>query len=147
MQYRAKYFKIGELVAPVLLKSVPESTLWLLFDERLLRCADLIREKYGPCTVNGSGLVDCGLRDWTSKTGAKYSAHKFGRALDIHILAIERMCGKDKTAKASEYDRVRRELMADIRFNCLNFEKTVSGAPITWLHCDTFNRPNRLFAA
>lgn len=145
--YKCKYFKISELVAPAVAKVVPENTLWAMFDDRLLRCADLIREKYGPCTVNGGGLTDCGLRDWTSKTGAKYSAHKFARALDIHILAIERTCAGNKTAKAAEYDRVRRELMADMRFNALNFEKTVSGAPCTWLHCDTYNRANRLFAA
>lgn len=144
--YKCQYFKLSELVNPAVLKSVPENTLWLIFDDRLLRCADLIREKYGPCSVNGSGLVDCGLRDWKSTTGAKYSAHKFGRALDIHILAIERTA-KTKTEKAAQYDRVRRELMADMRFNALNFEKTSGGAPITWLHCDTYNRPNRLFNA
>lgn len=144
--YKCSYFKLSELVNPALLKTVPESTLWSMFDDRLLRCADLIREKYGPCTINGGGLTDCGLRDWKSTTGAKYSAHKFARALDIHILAIERTA-KTKTEKAAQYDRVRRELMADMRFNCLNFEKTASGAPITWLHCDTYNRPNRLFNA
>lgn len=144
--YKCQYFKLSELVNPALLKTVPENTLWSMFDDRLLRCADLIREKYGPCTINGGGLTGCGLRDWKSTTGAKYSAHKFGRALDIHILAIERTA-KTKTEKAAQYDRVRRELMADMRFNALNFEKTSGGAPITWLHCDTYNRPNRLFNA
>ena len=87
--YKCKYFKISELVAPALVKALPENTLWALFDERLLRMADAIREKYGPCTVNGGGLTDCGLRDPQSATGAKYSMHKIGRALDMHIRSIE----------------------------------------------------------
>lgn len=140
MQYIPKYFQIKELVNPEILKKVPESTLWMLFDDRLLRCADLIREKYGACTVNASGLVDCGLRDWTSSTGAKYSAHKFGRALDLHIRSIELQFAGDKAGKIKAYNKVREELMHDYHFDCLNFEDNIS-----WLHVDTYNRPNRLF--
>lgn len=47
MQYKCKYFKIKELVCPEVLKTVPESTLWMMFDDRLLMCADIIREKCG----------------------------------------------------------------------------------------------------
>ena len=138
--YRPKYFVIKELVAPAILKTIPESILWQLFDDRLLQCADLIREKYGSCTVNASGLTDCGLRDWTSKTGAKYSAHKFGRALDIHIKSIELKHVGNKIEKTKAYDKIRQELLKDKRFDCLNFECGVS-----WLHCDTYNRQNRIF--
>lgn len=140
MQYIPKYFQIKELVNPEILKKVPESTLWMMFDDRLLRCADLIREKYGVCTVNASGLVDCGLRDWTSPTGAKYSAHKFGRGLDLHIRSIELQFAGDKAGKIKAYNKVRDELMHDYHFDCLNFEDGIS-----WLHVDTYNRPNRLF--
>ena len=90
-QYRCKYFKIEELVHPNLLKTIPEDILWSIFDDRLLRVADRYRENYGPIFINGRGLVDCGLREIDSKTGAKYSAHKFGRALDLHIISIENL--------------------------------------------------------
>lgn len=128
--YKPKYFVIKELVNPSILKKVPESILWQMFDDRLLKCADLIREKYGSCTVNASGLTDCGLRDWTSKTGAKYSAHKFGRALDIHIKTIELKYVGNKAEKTKAYEKIREELLKDKRFDCLNFERDVS-----WLHC------------
>lgn len=138
--YKTKYFQLKELVHPALLKSISETVLWQMFDDRLLKCADLIREKYGACTVNASGLVDCGLRDWTSKTGAKHSAHKFGRALDIHIRDIELKHAGDKAGKAKAYNAVRQELLKDSRFDCLSFENNIS-----WLHVDSYNRSNRLY--
>lgn len=147
MQYRCKHFVIKELVNPTLLKQIGEDVAWAIFDERLLRYADAIREKYGPCTVNASGLVDCGLRDPQSKTGAKYSAHKMGRALDLHIRSIELEFAGNRAAKGKAYNKIREQLMLDSRFDCLNFESTVGGAPCSWLHIDTFNRKNRLFAA
>ena len=49
-QYKCKYFKISELVNPTLLKQIGEETAWKLFDDRLLRMADKIREKYGACS-------------------------------------------------------------------------------------------------
>lgn len=138
--YKCKHFVIKELVAPELLRTIPEKTLWTLFDERLLKCADLIREVYGPCTVNASGLTDCGLRDPQSKTGAKYSMHKIGRALDLHIRSIELQYAGNKSAKLAQYNRVREQLLADDRFKVLNFEDN-----ITWLHIDTGNREKRTF--
>lgn len=144
MQYKPKHFSIKELVAPSLLKAVPEWKLWLIFDPELLKCADLIRQKYGKCTVNADGLTDCGLRDFNSDTGTSVSAHKFGRGLDLHISTIESKAAKIKNAtdrkkwKTAEYEKVRKELMEDSRFDSLNFEVNIS-----WLHIDTFNRPNR----
>lgn len=144
--YKCKYFKITELVNPTLLKQIGENIAWTIFDETLLRAADAIREKYGPMTVNTPDLTDCGLRDPQSKTGAKYSMHKIGRALDGHIVAIERAAAKiteagaRKKYKITEYNRVRGELMADPMFVELNFENNIN-----WLHFDTGNRANRLF--
>ena len=137
--YMPKYFKITELVNPILLNKIGTETAWKLFDEQLLKAADQLRIKYGVIFVNKGELKDCGLRDWTSPTGAKYSAHKFGRAFDAHIMAIEKL-GLSKVEKTKMYNKIRRELMLDPRFNCLNFEDNIS-----WLHFDTFNRPKRLF--
>jgi hypothetical protein len=56
-------------------------------DERILRGADWLRELFGPCTINGKfggkGFTESGLRDPFTKTGAPFSQHKFGRALDL----------------------------------------------------------------
>ena len=144
--YKCKYFKITELVNPALLKQVGENVAWTIFDENLLRAADAMREKYGPITINTPDLTDCGLRDPQSKTGAKYSMHKIGRALDGHIITIERAAAKitdatkRKQYKIREYNRVRNELMADPTFAKLNFENNIN-----WLHFDNGNRASRLF--
>ena len=138
--YKCKYFVIKELVNPTLLKQLGEETAWKLFDDRILKMADAIREKYGACTINASGLTDCGLRDPQSSTGAKYSMHKIGRALDLHIRTIELEFAGNKTGKIKAYNKIREQLMLDHRFDCLSFEHNIS-----WLHIDTGNRSNRLF--
>lgn len=143
--YKCKYFKIRELVHPSFI-GVNETILWGLMDVRVLKYADQIREKYGPCTVNANGLTDCGLRKTDSTTGARFSAHKFGRALDLHIRDIEVAASKisDATArknyKIREYNRVRETLMTNPAFDGLNFEHGIS-----WLHIDVANREKRLF--
>lgn len=139
MQYKPVYFKITELVNPKLLAEIGEETAWKLFDDRLLKAADEIRKKYGPCTVNTGTLTDCGLRDINSTTGAKFSAHKLGRALDLHIVSIEKKY-TNKEEKIQAYNKIREQMMIDPKFDCLNFEHGVS-----WLHVDTLSRNNRLF--
>lgn len=155
VQYKAKYFKIRELVHPDLLKQLPESTLWLIFDERLLRGADIIREIYGACTINTSNLDSCGFVPFDSGRDAKFSPHKFARGLDLHIVSIEKEAAKiadpvkRKKFKAQEYNKVRERLLLDQRITFLNFEYKSASCPdgCTWLHIDTYNRPNRLFNA
>lgn len=152
--YKCKYFKIRELVQPTFL-SINENILWRLFDERLLRMLDKIREKYGACTVNANGLTDCGLRRLDSGTGACFSAHKFGRACDVHIRSIELKATeiKDATArkklKSKEYNKVRENLLMNPEFDCLSFEQNSKECPegITWLHIEVTNREKRLFNA
>lgn len=140
--YKCKHFLIKELVHPDMLKT-PENILWLLFDDRVLRAADMIREWYGPCTVNTSALKNCGLRSF-SASGAEFSQHKFGRALDLHILAIEKSAKlvKDdeqrKKYKVEQYNAVRQDLIK--KLEGVNFENNIG-----WLHIDVGNRANRLF--
>lgn len=143
--YKCKHFALKELVHPSFLSTNPD-ILWKIFDDRLLKLADKIREKYGPCTVNSNGLTDCGLRKIDSSTGASFSAHKFGRGLDLHIRTIELEASKiynqtkRKEFKIKEYNKVRENLMLNHEFDILNFEHGIS-----WLHIDTFNRDKRLF--
>jgi hypothetical protein len=137
--YQCKYFKIKELVNPAYLSQASESVLWGLFDDRLLKAADGIREQQGSVLINGGGLVDCGLRLNDSKTGAKFSAHKYGRALDLHITSIENQ-KLAKEEKVEQYNVLRNMLLLNPRFDILNFE-----TDIYWLHIDTFNRDRRTF--
>lgn len=148
-QYRCRFFTIKELVNPALLARIGEETAWRIFDPRLLKLADDIRRKYGPCTVNANGLVDCGLRDPLSATGAKYSMHKIGRALDLHIRSIELEFAGNRVGKAKAYNRVREELLILPQFDALSFESNSKEYPggIHWLHCDTGNRDKRLYTA
>lgn len=139
-QYRCKYFVIKELVNPTLLKKIGEELAWQLFDDRLLKGADMIREKYGACTINTTDLKDCGMRDINSSTGAKYSMHKLCRGLDLHIRTIELKYAGKKAEKTKAYNKVREELMLNPKFDFLSFENNIS-----WLHIDTGNRKKRLF--
>ena len=49
--YKCKFFSIRELVHPSFL-GTSEDILWRLFDDRLLKYADKIREKYGYSSIN-----------------------------------------------------------------------------------------------
>lgn len=144
--YKTKHFTITELTHPAMCAALPEATLWKIFDERLLRMADAIRDKYGACTVNTAALDSCGLVPFDSGRDAKYSPHKFGRGLDLHILSIEQAAAKitdaaaRKKFKIKEYNKVRESLMLNHAFDVLSFENNIG-----WLHIDTYNRDNRLF--
>jgi hypothetical protein len=139
--YRCKHYKIKELVNPEFLKKFSEDLLWTFFDDRLLKAADGIRDKFGSCFVNTAdgALKDCGARLQSSVTGSQWSPHKLFRALDIHIASIENK-KPSKEAKIIEYNKIRSDLAANDKFDFLNFE-----ANIAWLHIDTYNRGNRCF--
>lgn len=56
----------------------------------LIKIAQCIRSYTGlSCEINnwanGGAYEESGLRDFTTSTGASYSAHKFGAAIDIKI--------------------------------------------------------------
>jgi len=61
-----------------------------LMDSKIILVAQWIRENIGlPVTINnyatGGQYKESGLRDINSKTGAKKSAHKEGKAIDIKV--------------------------------------------------------------
>ncbi|MDR0517786.1 MAG: hypothetical protein LBH25_12150 [Fibromonadaceae bacterium] len=69
------------------------------FDETLLRAYEKLRELFPGIYVNFAGERkhgDCGLRDPDSGTGVQNSAHKEGKALDLHhetrLLEIREFC-------------------------------------------------------
>ena len=96
--YRPKYFKLHELVGPELFNEYGQSNpeyLWRLLDECVLEALDIIKEYYkmASVTVNNYGFggkrKESFLRDPFTKTGAKLSAHKFGRAADFLVEGVD----------------------------------------------------------
>ena len=90
--YIPKYFVIQELVPPAIYEAYGDKA-WQFLDERLLVTLDALRTALGPMIINTwhsekmtkayGSRTESGLRSFDTRTGAKYSQHKFGRAADI----------------------------------------------------------------
>ncbi len=95
MYYRPKYFDVEELVDPDTFKQYDkEFILKFFFDSRILYQIDLIREWFNkPVIINNwnfNGKFKYrGFRPFNCKEGSKYSAHKFGRAVDFDVVGLE----------------------------------------------------------
>jgi len=127
--YIPKYLQLYELIPYSLYQDEPHHKLWGLFDDRVLITADALREKYGPITVNnwytGGHNQYCGYRPLNCGVGAKWSQHKFGRALDCHFRPDVDIDGMRKyiIASKSKNDPVSRYI------TCLEMN-------VSWLHFD-----------
>ena len=84
--YVPRFFDLKELV-PQPWYFRHGQRLWNVFDERLLRTLDLLRERWGGMIVNNwhaGGTFQCrGWRPHDSGVGALLSQHRFGRACDV----------------------------------------------------------------
>ena len=148
--YKCKYFTLKELLPPSIYndKTISDDAKWGLFDERILIAADLLREKFGVCTINSGSLDSCGFREMNDNAGAKYSQHKFGRALDLHF----------KNAKADDVRQWIRQYKNTlichvpiplteqqiVNMGCyyyLNLDKIITAIEtnISWVHIDCRN--------
>ena len=91
MDYIPKHFQPFEVVPREVHKAFETSNqiykIWWLFDPRILKAADRIRDRYGRMTCNdwfwGGNNHYRGWRPPGCNVGAKYSQHRFGRALDL----------------------------------------------------------------
>jgi hypothetical protein len=82
-----KNFSAQELVDKIVITSRGISAIQLI-DIRIVNVAQWLRDYLGEEIVinnwnTGGPYHESGLRDPFSKTGAKWSQHKFGRALDL----------------------------------------------------------------
>lgn len=149
-QYICKYFKLNELAHSQHIKLYGDKC-WLFFPERMLKFIDWLREEKGPIVINSTkyGFIESGSRLMDTKTGASMSAHKLFRAFDCHILEIDNKYSilNEKEKKAQEYRKVIDYIVSLPEWNFINFEITSNNQPITWLHCDDYNRNNRLISA
>ena len=80
MFYKPKYFKQQQLVPPQYV-----DMCWKIMDDRILRSADCLREKFGAIWINNysKDFKYSGYRPMDCEVGKQYSQHKFGRALDL----------------------------------------------------------------
>lgn len=122
-----KNYIIQELVTPEIFASRGQRA-WELIDARAAQMLQALRDRFGPCTVNnwhnGGSYKESGLRDPSTKIGATYSQHKYGRAFDC----------KFRSATPHEvFDEVRRN---HGKFQFITTLEDVTYSP-TWLHFDT----------
>lgn len=120
--YSPKYFKWHELMP-----SKEYEPYWLiLMDERILRTLDAIRTHYNrPVTVNnwhsGGSFRNRGFRPMIGTVGAKYSQHRFGRAVDFDVHGISA-------------EQVRNDIRSGLFPDVTCIEKDVN-----WVHIDVRN--------
>ena len=141
--YECKYFKIQELVSPIVYK-VWQHKAWMFFDEDVLKELDYIRETFGaPIIINnwasGGTLEQCGLRSnkdkiVMNKKTLYLSAHTMGKGFDLHNgygnhrKLYDHIYKLIKTGKLKKFKRLE------------NFDNT-----ITWVHCDCFQTDSIIF--
>ena len=129
-QYTPKHFRIEELVDRVVFQKYCNRA-WQFLDSRILYSIDQIRNKLcKPITINdwlwGGTRVNSGLRSPETTTGAMYSQHKFGRAVDFIV--------KDMSAI-----EVRRWLVDNKGKSFLKYITAIERNTPTWTHIDCRN--------
>ena len=135
--YQPRHFKTQELVTPYAFDKLGDGAL-ILLDDRILRALDAVRDIFDvPITVNnwhiGGGFDQRGWRD-DSDTGAKFSQHRFGRAIDFDVQGLDADYVRQVIATAWQSDR-------DIQ------QITRMEVGITWCHvdCAPIDRGNGIF--
>lgn len=124
--YKPKNFAIHELVPPALLSRVGEDVCWQMFDERLLKNLQWLRDRFGPTYVNIRGRFSYRGFDDGSYRSTGTSQHNHGRAIDCHF--------RDYTI-AQVHDILKKEYTKMPEPN-IWIEGTHNGKPIGWLHMD-----------
>jgi len=111
--YIPKYFSEKECFPPAITPN------WGLMDDRILKSADKLREKFGPLLCNMRMLTQCGFRTKGSIT----SQHRFGRAMDLH------------SSNHSYYNMRKYILTNPDKFPYITFLEV----DVNWLHIDCRN--------
>ena len=126
----ADNFDLREFVDPETWQQLGEKSRWLI-DDRIINCAAALRAITGkPVTINnwhtGGHYHESGLRSPLTTTGAKFSQHKFGRAVDCKVEGM--------TAE---------EVRQLIKQHWLHFKSvgltTIEKDTPTWVHLDCRN--------
>lgn len=134
--YKCKYFKIQELVSPVVYNKWGDMA-WMFFNPEVLKDLDTIRETYGsPIVINnwsvGGNLRQCGLRSnmdemVKAKKTLYLSAHCLACGFDLHAIN-----GNNKSLWQHCYN-----LILNKKLKMFKRLENLKDTP-TWTHCDAF---------
>lgn len=135
--YKCEHFKAQELVDKALYEK-RGNKVFQLFDDRLLKLIDELRELFGvPMTVNswlwGGNRTQSGLRTSGSKYYSPTSQHSLGRAVDFLV-------------KGMSADEARRKIEAWHNRNANGIATIAPSitmeADVSWVHLDIRNNPD-----
>ena len=93
MRYQiTENFNLDEFIHPDYMRKFGKNALWFI-DHRIVTIAQELRTDLGvPITINnyetGGQYKSSGLRVQSAKIGAKYSQHKYGRAIDCKFKGV-----------------------------------------------------------
>ena len=123
----SRNFKLQEFVGPEIYANMGVKALQLI-DFRIVELAQFIRDFFDTSmTINnwhtGNTYTERGLRDFNSPTGAKYSQHKFGRAIDF-------------TLEGFTAEQVRSVILKNKKAFMDAGLTTIEADTPTWVHCD-----------
>ncbi len=122
-----KNFTIKELVPPDVYAARGDASVQLI-DIRIVNVAQWLREKTGkPIVINnwssGGQYKESGLRSFETSTGARWSQHKYGRALDMKVKGMN-------AESVRQLIRDNWDTLKEIGLSCI--EKSTP----TWVHID-----------
>lgn len=123
-------FYLDEVMHPEVYKKFGAKSRWFI-DQRLVDIVQYIRTKTGkPITINtwfdGGRFKERGLRNPNTSTGAKYSQHKFGKALDFIVSGMSA-------------DEVREKILGEWKADLMGLGLTAIEAGVSWVHIDIRN--------
>lgn len=122
-----------ELVPPSVYNELGARSVTLCMDSRVMDVLRQLRLDYGPVTVNdwkwGGPYTERGYRPPSSKSGAAWSQHKFGRAADCVF-------------KEADVKTVRAEVIAKCKSGHAIYG-LIRGIEdgVSWFHFDVRNEP------
>jgi uncharacterized protein YcbK (DUF882 family) len=125
-----KHFDLREFVTPNAYIALGDKSRWLI-DSRLIDIAEALRQQLQRSIVInnwhlGGKYHESGLRDMNTDTGARYSQHKYGRAMDMKV-------------EGMEAEEVRIYIRSNfVWLNALGLTTIENNTP-TWVHIDLRN--------
>lgn len=127
--YIPKYFTVAECFPPHIVR-LWGTAAWSVYDERILRTADLLRQEFGPMACNTGGMTQCGFR--TNSPAGSRSQHQYGRALDLHprLITAEEVRGfiiESQWEPWSEHITFLETDISWLHIDCRNWDKVTFG--------------------
>lgn len=130
MDYIPKYFQPYELVPREVYEEFKRrnrlNQIWWLFDPRILKVGDRVRERYGKMVANtwwwGGEHQYRGFRPPGCRVGTTWSQHRFGRAEDLVPVEVS-------------VEEIRKDIRNGEDFGWI----TCIEEKVSWLHLDCRN--------